>query len=72
MGAQLLGELSEATGLPGELITEELLGLIQRAGKDANSVTLDELRVILADYVQDILVSAKKSAQDVEETHAAK
>jgi hypothetical protein len=55
----LFGEVTEATGLPKELISEELGQLISAAGVDRSEMTLDDLRRILADYVQDILLAAK-------------
>ena len=60
-GMELLEELSKATGLPDELIGEELSRLISGAGKTTDAITLDELRELLASYLQDILVDAKQS-----------
>ena len=60
-GAELLNELSDATGLPEALISEELSRLLDSAGKSPDSVTLDELRDLLAVYLQDVLIDAKKS-----------
>jgi hypothetical protein len=65
-GMDLLNELSEATGLPDELIGEELSRLISGAGKTTTEVTLDELREMLGSYLQDILLSAKDSFQNDE------
>lgn len=58
-GMKLLSELSLATELPSELIGEELSRLLASAGKTPESVTLDELRDLLASYLQDVLVEAK-------------
>ena len=60
-GTELLNELSTATGLPNEMIGEELSRLISTAGKSTDSVTLDELRDMLATYLQDVLLEAKDS-----------
>jgi hypothetical protein len=60
-GTELLNELSTATGLPNEMIGEELSRLISTAGKSTDNVTLDELREMLAAYLQDILLEAKDS-----------
>lgn len=62
-GTELLNELSTATGLPDELIGEELSRLISTAGKSTETVTLDDLRDMLASYLQDILLEAKDSLQ---------
>ena len=59
MGDKLLSEISEATGLPENLVSDELNRLVSQAGKDTSDTTLDDLRVILADYVQEVLIKAK-------------
>lgn len=60
-GTALINELSKATGLPDDLIGEELSRIISGAGRSTADVTLDELREMLASYLQDILVEAKES-----------
>lgn len=62
-GVELLNELSEATGLPDEMIGEELSRLISSAGKSTENVTLDDLREMLGAYLQDVLLEAKDSLQ---------
>jgi hypothetical protein len=59
VGEKLVSQVSSATGLPHELIAEELDKLIHAAGIQRDSVTLEDLRRILSDYVQDILVQAQ-------------
>lgn len=58
-GTELLNELTAATGLPDDLIGDELTRLVCGAGKSKDSVTLDDLRDMLAMYLQDILLEAK-------------
>ncbi len=65
-GMDLLNELSTATGLPDELIGEELSRLISGAGKTTENVTLDELREMLGAYLQDVLLNAKDSFENDE------
>ncbi len=60
-GTALIHELSHATGLPDDLIGEELSRIISNSGKSTSEVTLDELREMLATYLQDVLVDAKES-----------
>ncbi len=60
LGPQLLGDVAEATGLPQETISKELGHLISSAGYDRETLTLDQLRHALAEYVQDILLAAKE------------
>jgi hypothetical protein len=60
MGEKLFGTVTEATGLPSELVAKELEQLIASAGSDRANLTLDDLRAILAEYVQDVLLAAKE------------
>ena len=60
MGAKLFSEVAEATGLPNETISRELAELISTAGYNKETLTLDQLRHALAEYVQDILLEAKE------------
>ncbi len=59
MGEKLLGEITAATGLPEDLVTDELTRLIEAAGLNPQNTTLEDLRRILAEYVQDVLLAAK-------------
>lgn len=60
MGKTLITEISQGTGLPAELIQDELHTLITAAGVQPENVTLEDLRKILAEYLQDVLVEAKE------------
>lgn len=60
MGAKLFTDVTEATGLPNEAISRELAEVISMAGYDKDTLTLDQLRHALAEYVQDILLEAKE------------
>ena len=60
-GTKLIRQIAANTGLPEEAMTKELGRLIEGAGLDSNVISIDELRRVLADYVQDILLSAKES-----------
>jgi hypothetical protein len=62
-GTALIEELSEASGLPDELIGEELSRIITSAGKSPTDVTIDDLRELLANYLQDVLAEAKVELQ---------
>jgi len=63
MGKQLLTTISDATGLPDDLVTTELSRLITAAGKEPSEITLDDLRNILADYVQEVLLEAQEDLE---------
>lgn len=58
-GTALIEELSAASGLPDDLIGEELSRIIAGAGRSTADVTLDDLREMLAAYLQDVLADAK-------------
>ena len=59
MGEKLIQLISEATGLPRELIETEINQLIASHGFSPNQITLEELRSIIAEYMQDVLCQAK-------------
>lgn len=69
-GMELLNELSDATGLPDQMIGEELSRLISGAGKSTDEVTLDDLRDMLASYLQDVLIEVKDSFENDSDVHA--
>lgn len=58
-GTNLLKNLVRATGLPHEAVQREVDRLMQSSGKKAEELTLDDLRELLAEYLQDVLLSAK-------------
>lgn len=60
MGEQLIEELSLGTGLPQEMIRRELEQLIQMAGKEAGDITLEDIRKIMASYLQDVILEARE------------
>lgn len=60
MGKTLIQQITNSTGLPEDLIQDELNTLITAAGVQPENVTLEDLRKILAEYVQDVLVQAKE------------
>lgn len=60
MGHALLEMVILATGLPEGEIRRELQTLMQQHGKSADTLTTDDLREIMAEYLQDILLAAKE------------
>jgi hypothetical protein len=56
--------LIEATGLPKDSIQKELTSLLEKRGLTPGDATLDDLREILAHYLQDALIEAKEHTQD--------
>ncbi len=58
-GLDLLRFLIESTGLPQESLEMELRKLIRKHGLDTETLTLDQVREVLVDYLQDSLTEAK-------------
>ena len=64
MGEKLFDQVTSATGLPPDMIANELDKIIQAAGLQKDMMTLEDLRRVLAEYVQDILVAAKEDLSE--------
>jgi hypothetical protein len=60
-GKELISQIASNTGLPEDTMRKELGSLIEGSGLDPNIVTLDDLRRVLADYAQEVLLSAKQA-----------
>ena len=58
-GLGLLRVLIESTGLPPESIEMELHKLIMKNGFTAETLTLEQVREMLVDYLQSTLIEAK-------------
>ena len=58
--SEVLKSLILATGISENLISSEIKALSVRAGVNPNELTIEDLRQILAEYVQDVLLSAKE------------
>ena len=56
-GQKLCKNLVAATGLPTDFADNELNRLLKEAGLDPSRVTLDELRTLMANYLQDVMLS---------------
>ncbi len=59
MGEQLLKDIVDATGLPQQELSSELAQMIIAAGQNPATVTLEDLRDILVEFAQDVLLAAK-------------
>lgn len=63
-GKKLISVIAQNTGLPEDTMTRELTQLVNGAGLAEDAVTLDDLRRILSDYAQEILLSAKLAHEE--------
>ncbi len=63
-GNKLISQIASNTGLPEEMMVAELGRLIGSAGLDKDVVSLDDLRRVLAEYAQEILLSAKEALEN--------
>lgn len=60
MGNGLFELVVSETGLPTAPVRDELSELLEKHGFDAATMTLDQLRVVMADYLQEVLLAAKE------------
>ena len=63
MGEALIKTVIDSTGIPSDSMAKELDRLIAKAGLQKETLTLDEMRAILAEYLQDTLLDLKNTYQ---------
>lgn len=51
-GTNLSRAVVAATGLPQEPVAKEFQALLERYGKNPDSLTMEELREVMAEYLQ--------------------
>ncbi len=56
-GQELVSNIVSATGLPQGPAETELSRILNEAGLDPARATLDEIRTVMANYLQDVLSS---------------
>jgi hypothetical protein len=61
-GLALLKLLIQSTGLPPEAVERELTKILSKANIQPENLTLDDVRDLLAIYLQDVLIEAKQFA----------
>lgn len=59
-GHDLLKTICRSTDISSQTLEKELNRLLDKNGVSAENLTLDQLREVLADYLQDVLLEAKK------------
>jgi hypothetical protein len=60
MGKELFHTVVSATGLPEDPVANELGVLLKQNGKNPETMTLDDLREVMAEYLQTVLLEAKE------------
>jgi hypothetical protein len=54
-GEDLLNQVIKLTGIPSTTIRRELKTILDRKGLDINNLTLDQLRLVVASYLREIM-----------------
>ncbi len=57
----LIDEMTVGTGLPEEPLAREMKRLLERSSLSKETCGLDQLREVLAEYAQEILLEAKNN-----------
>jgi len=65
MGNKLFSEVTELTGLPEEIIGEELKTLLERKGVEPEQLTLESLREALADYLTQMALEFEEEVEEM-------
>lgn len=60
MGPSLIDQIIDLTGLPKESVTKEFLSLLEKKGISTQNLTLEHVRIVLSEYLQDVLLKAKE------------
>lgn len=60
-GTALLETIISASGLPKSALERELARLLIDAQIQSDAVTIEQLRVVLENYLRDVLVEAKEA-----------
>ncbi|MCC6277848.1 MAG: hypothetical protein IT289_08050 [Oligoflexia bacterium] len=57
-------KIAEATGLPVEIMSEELLELFKRKGINLDEANMDDVRKVFSEYLREVILSAKDRFED--------
>lgn len=60
MGENLFEEIVKSTGLPESMISQGFLKIISEKGLDKSTLTLDQIRDVLVEYLQDVILNARE------------
>jgi hypothetical protein len=59
-GSKLIEKICSSTDLPAKTLEHEMRSLLAAHSLSENELTLEQLREVLAEYLQDTLVDLKK------------
>ncbi|MCB0406070.1 MAG: hypothetical protein KDD51_14910 [Bdellovibrionales bacterium] len=62
-GKDLLEQVIHLTGIPAKAIRRELKSILDKKNIDLNSLTIDELRRVVASYLREIMSTALDRSQ---------
>ena len=57
-------QIAEATGLPHEMISKEILRLLHKKGLKPEEASLDDLRLVFSDYLRETILSVKDAFEE--------
>jgi hypothetical protein len=60
MDDNLFEKIVKSTGLPEELISQDFLKKISDKGFEKSSLTIDQIRDVLSEYLQDVILQARE------------
>jgi hypothetical protein len=58
-GKDLIEAITQTSDIPSDLISKELKTLLSQNNLSENHLTVDQLRELMAEYLQDVFVRAK-------------
>jgi hypothetical protein len=64
MANELFKKVTDATGLPSELVSNELSQVLSGKGISKDDMTLDDLRLVMADYLREVILHAKDKFEE--------
>ena len=64
-GKELLQQIIALSGLPEDSAQREVEALALKRNKNIDNLTLDDVRYILAMYLQDVLLATKKELAEI-------
>lgn len=61
MGRELIQMIAELTGLPQHIILPEIERIVLAANKNMDTLTVEDFRDVMAEYLQSVLLKAKSA-----------